>query len=93
MQFTDLLFLFVFLPVLLAVFYLCKPKYRSIVLIVFSLIFYACGSPAYTGLLCISLVIDVGLGCGIVAVRTGNKAKIYARLLLIAGITYNVGIR
>lgn len=92
MQFTDTLFLFLFLPTLLTVFYICPPKGRNIILILFSLFFYACGSPEFLGLLCISLIIDVALGSMIIRLRGSGKGKIGALLLLIVGILYNVGI-
>ena len=51
MTFTDLLFLFSFLPVSLCVYHLSKESMREYILLAISLIFYACGSFAYLGLL------------------------------------------
>ena len=92
MQYTDLLFLFVFLPSLLAAYYICNPKYRNIILIMFSLVFYSCGAPRYMGLLYISLVIDAGLGCLIVKAKAIKRARGVVRFLLGVGIVYNLGI-
>ena len=44
MQFTNLTFLFVFMPMLLVTYYVVKQEYRKYVLLVFSLLFYTCGS-------------------------------------------------
>lgn len=51
MVFSSLVFLFVFLAIHLAVYYLINPKYRNIVLLVSSLIFYSWGGPRYLILL------------------------------------------
>ena len=45
MIFSSLLFMFVFLPVVLVVYYLVPRQFRNLVLFVFSLVFYAWGEP------------------------------------------------
>lgn len=49
--FSSLEFLFRFLPVFLAVFYLTPVKYRKIVLFIGSILMYACGEPRFVLLL------------------------------------------
>lgn len=59
MVFSSFTFLFVFLPlVLLTYFVVKKRKYRNIVLLIFSLIFYAWGEPIYVLLMILSIVVN-----------------------------------
>ena len=51
MVFSSLVFLFLFLTIHLAVYHLVNPKYRNVVLLVSSLIFYSWGGPRYLVLL------------------------------------------
>ena len=61
MQFTELSFLFIFLPILIILYYLIKVSQRPVVLLVFSLVFYACGSSAYLISLCMFVILDYGI--------------------------------
>ena len=45
MVFSSAVFLFGFLPALLALYFLAKDKYKNYVLLLFSLIFYGFGGP------------------------------------------------
>lgn len=47
MVFSSTIFLFRFLPILLAVYYLFKNKFKNLILLSFSLLFYAWGDPKY----------------------------------------------
>lgn len=47
MVFSSLLFIFAFLPIQLLVYYITPAKYKNIVLLIFSLIFYAWSGPGY----------------------------------------------
>ena len=47
MVFSSLYFLFLYLPVVLAVYYIVPLRWRNLVLLVFNLIFYAWGEPVY----------------------------------------------
>ncbi|MGN0667022.1 MAG: MBOAT family O-acyltransferase [Huintestinicola sp.] len=59
MVFSDIFFLFEFLPVFLIAYYAArKPAYQNIVLIIFSLIFYAWGEPVWVLLLLFTSVWD-----------------------------------
>lgn len=56
MLFSSLPFLFLFLPLFFAVYFICKKRYtRNIVLLIFSLIFYAWGEPLYILLMMFSI--------------------------------------
>lgn len=58
MIFSSLLFMFVFLPVVLVVYYLVPRQFRNLVLFVFSLVFYAWGEPVYILLMLFTAFID-----------------------------------
>ena len=47
MTFSDTQFIFRFLPVFLAVFYIAPAEYRRLILLVASLFFYALGDPVF----------------------------------------------
>jgi alginate O-acetyltransferase complex protein AlgI len=51
MLFSSLTFIFLFLPVVLAVYYLAPLKIRNLLLLLASLIFYAWGEPVYVVLM------------------------------------------
>lgn len=56
MLFSSLPFLFLFLPLFFMVYFACKKRYaRNIVLLIFSLIFYAWGEPLYVLLMIFSI--------------------------------------
>lgn len=59
MLFSSVVFLFRFLPIFI-ILYLALPKYRNIVLLLGSLIFYGAGEPYYVLLLLLSILINYG---------------------------------
>lgn len=63
MVFSSISFLFVFLPVTLLVYYLCRNiKWKNIILLASSLIFYAWGEPVYIILMLISIFLNFYIG-------------------------------
>ncbi len=88
MSMTSILFLFLFLPAALAVYYLTPGRAREAVLLAVSLIFYAFGCPEYIFLFIAAIVITVVLG------RLINRAKTKTakRTFLILGILLNAGL-
>lgn len=58
MVFSSLSFIFGFLPLFLIVYYLCKDKYKNIVLFLGSVIFYAIGEPIYVLLMLLSVAVN-----------------------------------
>ena len=58
MLFSSLIFLFVFLPLLVAIYYILPRKFRNYILLLFSLIFYAWGGVSYTIILIASVIIN-----------------------------------
>ncbi len=62
MVFSSLLFLFYFLPAVLVVYFIVPRKAKNIVLLLFSLFFYAWGEPVYILLMLFSICMDYFLG-------------------------------
>lgn len=69
MVFSSLLFLFRFLPAVLILYYIAPRKLRNVILLLFSLFFYAWGEPKYVFLMLFTITMDFFIGKGI------DKAK------------------
>lgn len=82
MNFSSINFLFLFLPLILPVYFLSSPKFRNIVLILFSFLFYFIGEKIFTVLLLFSCVFNWFIGKNI---EKSSKNKI-----LIFGIATNI---
>ncbi len=62
MVFSSLLFLFRFLPFVLLAYYAVPKKWQNLVLLAFSLFFYAWGEPVYVALIVFSIMVDYTAG-------------------------------
>lgn len=62
MVFSSLLFLFLFLPAVLLLYFVSPWRIKNLVLFVTSLIFYAWGEPVYIAIMLLSTVTDYGFG-------------------------------
>ena len=65
MVFSSLLFLFWFIPIFFAGYYVCPAKWRNTVLFLGSIVFYAWGEPAYLILIFISIFVNYLAGLGL----------------------------
>ena len=83
MEFTSLIFLFIFLPLfLLAYFVIKKRSIRNLILFLFSILFYAWGEPIYIFLILFSIVINYYLA----KVMVKKKSKLIYLLVLFLDI-------
>lgn len=91
MLFSSTVFLFLFLPAVLILYYIGPRKVRNLILFVFSLIFYAWGEPVYVFLMIGSTV--VAYITGLLADKTvkGRKAWV-PKVSLIVAILWNMGL-
>lgn len=89
MAVTDIVFIFTFLPLSLALYHLAKETYREYILLFVSLLFYACGSPEYFFLLLLSLAVNLLLGW---LIGSCKEAKRLRSCWLILGIIYDFSI-
>ena len=77
MVFSSLIFIYAFFPIFLLAYKLCKTKQaQNIILLVFSLIFYACGEPKY-----ILLLMFMSLSSWYFALKIENETKLKKRRL------------
>lgn len=89
MVFADLFFLYGFLPVCLILYFISKNVvYRNVVLVVFSLIFYAWGEPLCVFLLIFSALLDYCNG----RIIDKYRDRLGAKLALAASLVINIGL-
>lgn len=62
MLFSSLVFLFIFLPLVIFCYYIIPKKARNLVLLIFSLFFYAYGEPKYIFIMILSISINYTMG-------------------------------
>ncbi len=88
MVFSSPLFIFIFLPITLAAYYLIPGRaYRNVVLFVLSLIFYAWGEPRFVLLMVFSIALNYT--AGLLVERFKNSIK-KARAVLIVSVVVNL---
>ena len=75
MVFSSLLFLFRFLPAVLAVYYIVPRKARNLVLLLFSLVFYAWGEPVYIVLMLFTILVSYTGGIVVDAMKRRGRPK------------------
>ncbi|MBQ5326324.1 MAG: MBOAT family protein [Oscillospiraceae bacterium] len=84
MVFSSLVFLFFFLPAVLALYYIVPSKAKNYVLLFFSMFFYAWGGPSY--LMLMLAVIIITYLSGIFMARFPDKKKLF----LVLGVAGNL---
>lgn len=86
MVFSSVIFLFVFLPVVLLLYYISTPRYRNLFLLLASLLFYAWGEPKYVILMVLSICVNWILGIVISGIKHQRRRSISLGL----GISFNL---
>ena len=84
MVFSSITFLFYFLPVVLALYYIVPDKYKNIVLLISSLTFYFYGEPVYTLLMIFSIICTYIFG--ILIDKYKNQAKIFLTIFILISV-------
>ncbi len=87
MIFSSIYFVYLFLPIVLGAYYLIPAKWvnvRNLLLLAFSLFFYAYGEPGFVFILVASILFNYLLALGISAAKS--------KLLLTVAVLLNVGI-
>ena len=87
MLFSSITFLFLFLPIVMAVYYIVPGRGKNIVLLIASLFFYAWGEPVYVVLMILSILFNYFCGRDIQA--NGEDAG-KAKLSLAFAVTVNI---
>ena len=86
MLFSDLAFIYVFLPLTYLVYFLVGKKFKNLVLVLAGIIFYFYGEPKYGFLLLITTLITYGFGLLIAK----KKKKIWLVLAVIVSLSFLV---
>lgn len=86
MSFTTIEFMFRFLPIFLIVYYVVPTRYKNMILLIGSFVFYAWGQHFYLLLLMLSIVVNYTFGRLIGGRRAQKKP------LLVLGLIYNFGL-
>ena len=74
MLFSSLTFLFIFLPLICLLYFLVKKRmYKNIILLIFSLVFYAWGEPKYIFLMILTILTSYIFG---ILIHKFDKEKI-----------------
>ncbi len=91
MVFSDLIFLFRFLPIVLILYFVSPKKLRNGVLFFTSLVFYAWGEPVYVVLMLFSTLVDYINGMLVYKFKSqGNLKK--AKMFVIISVMINLGL-
>ena len=86
MSFTTIEFMFRFLPIFLIVYYVVPTRYKNMILLIGSFVFYAWGHHFYLLLLMLSIVVNYTFG------RLIGERRAQRKPLLILGLIYNFGL-
>ena len=87
MIFSSLTFLFAYLPLTLAIYFLAPLRWRNLVLLVVSLFFYGWGEPIYITIMFLSILIDYSHGLLVEKHRNNDKK---ARYFVAQSIVFNL---
>ena len=91
MVFSSFVFLLVFLPLTLGIYYLAPKKIKNSVLFIASLLFYAWGEPVYILIMLFSTVFDYCNGLALEKLERKNNQK-GRRAILILSVAVNIGL-
>ena len=86
MSFTTIEFMFRFLPIFLIVYYVVPTRYKNLILLIGSFVFYAWGQHFYLLLLMLSIVVNYTFG------RLIGERQAQKKPLLVLGLIYNFGL-
>ena len=93
MIFSSILFIFLFLPITLILYYITPQKFKNLILFLISLVFYAWGEPIYIFLMFFTIVLNYYLSL-VMSTSEGSKRKrilietIVADLLILGFFKY-----
>ena len=88
MEFSSLIFLFLFLPVFLVLFFSVRKFARNLFLLVASLVFYAWGEGEYILLLLVSIIVNYLFGL-LVDKMDGKSSR---KTIFIVAVIFNLGL-
>ena len=92
MVFSSITFLYFFLPILLIVYYIVPKKYRNLVLLIFSLLFYFYGESNIVLIVSCAMNYFFGIFISKEKEKEKNKQKNKAKLYLTLGVIANAAL-
>ena len=90
MLFSSMTFVFLFLPIVCAVYFLVRKDLRNYVLLLASILFYAWGEPRYLAIMILTILLNYLGALGVARLDTENTQQ-YRKLLLGGVIVLNLG--
>ena len=87
MVFSSVVFLFFYLPITLAAYYVAPRKWRNMLLLVVNLFFYGWGEPVYITIMLLSTLIDYTHGMLVEKYRSNDKK---ARMFVVSSVFFNL---
>lgn len=88
MVFSSIVFLLYFLPAFLITYYIVDKKYKNIVILLFSILFYSWGAPRFIFVILGTTFIDFHL----VKLMSNTKKEIHRKLMLALSVSINLGL-
>ncbi len=90
MVFSSTLFLFVFLPAVLLLYYLVKPRFQNGILLLASLLFYAYGEPKFIFVMLLSIALNYLFA--LLIAHEKHQTQPWCRFWMAAAVCSNLGI-
>lgn len=89
MVFSSLLFLFLFLPAVLALYYVSPWRIKNLILFLSSLVFYAWGEPVYIVIMLLSTFTDYGFG---LLLSRPKLNSVQRKWIVVSSMIINLGL-
>ncbi|WP_288221272.1 MBOAT family protein [uncultured Clostridium sp.] len=89
MVFSSLIFIFRFIPIFFLIYFITPKKYKNLILLLFSLIFYTFGEPRYFPLMIASILVDFFVS---IAIENNFNNRVKCVFLLLISIFFNIGM-
>lgn len=88
MVFSSAVFLVAFLPIVLLLYFITRPRYQNAFLLVASLLFYAYGEPTFVYIMVLSILLNYVFA----RLLAGVENLRYRRIIMLAAVTVNIGL-
>ena len=89
MYFSSLIFLFLYLPLVLACYYAIGRRFRNVFLLLVNLIFYGWGEPVFILIMAISVIVNYG--CGLLIEKYRDNERL-AKTFVVLSVVISLGL-
>ncbi len=87
MVFSSIIFMFTFLPLSLLLYYIMPRKFKNLILLMISLVFYAWGEPVYVLLMIFTIIFDYIMA---LIIDRNREDKVKSKIIFIATVGVNL---